>query len=96
MIDAIDIDREGPGEKKLFKKKRKCYGYKSTDYWWKKYLKQKICGQNETSKSISSQCGRKSDIGISANIVEKNNDAFFIVTIENMLDNESNIDNNAN
>jgi len=33
LIDAIDIDREGPGEKKLFKKKRKCYGYKSTDYW---------------------------------------------------------------
>jgi len=45
--------------------------------------------QNETGKSTSSQGGKKSDTKISVNIVEKSND-------KNMLNNENNVDDNAN
>ena len=85
----MGIDGEGSGGKRLFKRKRKYYKCRSTDYWQKKCSKQKNHRQNETGKSTSSQDGKKSDTKMSVNIVEKSND-------KNMLNNENNIDDNAN
>ena len=87
--NAIGVDREGSEGKRPFKRKRKYYECRSTDHWQKKCSKQKNHRQNETGKSISSQGSKKSDTKMSVNIVEKSND-------KDVLNNESNIDDNAN
>jgi len=37
--NAIGVDGEGPGRKRPFKRKRKCYECESTNHWQKKCLK---------------------------------------------------------
>jgi len=52
--NIINVNGEGLREKKLFKRKEKCYECESTNYWQNKYPKQKDHGQNKTGKSASS------------------------------------------
>jgi len=49
----LDVNGEGLGEKKPFKRKEKYYEYESTNYWQNKCPKQKNHGQNKTGKSAS-------------------------------------------